>query len=321
MVAVISIDSGSSYLKLFSNFNGKEISLLEASLVEEVSEKSQLPSKIKFKDKWFVAGRAAELQKTTFQEDPELGEFHGSTKQFVQWIHAFEKNNLVGDFDILVTSLPYDDFANLDLRRFLKENKRFEWTNSANEKRYISFSSVEVVPQGVGALELYKKEFSNDELPETLTLIDIGSCTTDVVSVIWDDDEQQYIYKERGCTSIKDVSTSVFIRKLRDKVNEKRAVKIKLGYHELTKAILKKKYELQIGSEKIEFHSHYEDLKKEFTDILSKKLQALLGDSWRSTNNTILTGGGESFVLPWDCEKRTVRLDVFSNVKGQILMV
>jgi hypothetical protein len=317
---VVSIDSGSSYLKMYSVTEKNEINLLEAALVEEVSERSQLNTRIKVDNKWYVAGRVAELQKTSYQEEPEISEFHGSLRQFVQWMHAFEKNNLFGDFDVLITSLPYDDFANLQLRRTIKEKKEFNWVNALNEEKLIRFKSVEVVPQGVGALELYKKE-RNEDLSEELTLVDIGSCTTDVVSVIWDDEQDQHIYKEKGCTSIKDISTSVFIRKLRDKINEKRSVKIKIGYHELTKSILKQKCELQIGNERIEFQEHYENIRKEFTHILSEKLQMLLGDSWRSTNNIVLTGGGESFVLPWSCEKRTARMDIFANVKGQFLMV
>ena len=317
---IVSIDSGSSYLKMYSVTEKNEINILEASLVEEVGERSQLSTRIKVDGKWYVAGRMAELQKTSYQEEPEIGEFHGSSKQLIQWMHAFEKNNLVGDFESLITSLPYDDFANLNLRKMIKERKEFTWTNASNEERSIRFKSVEIVPQGVGALELYKKE-RNGDLPEELTLVDIGSCTTDVVSVIYDEEQGQYIYKEKGCTSIKDISTSVFIRTLREKINEKRSVKVNIGYHELTKSILKQKFELQIGSETIQFKDHYENIRKEFTQVLSDKLQQLLGDSWRSTNNTILTGGGESFVLPWSCEKRTARMDIYANVKGQFLML
>ena len=320
MSYVVSIDSGSSYLKLYTIIEGREILVSEASLIEEVPEYSQLNSKIKVENKWYVAGRIAELQKTNYQENPELGEFHGSNKQFIQWMHAFESKNLVGKFDTLILSLPYDEFAKFELRKVLKSKTKYEWLNSKNEQRFISFDTVEIVPQGVGALELYKKERGND-LPESLTLVDIGSCTTDVVSVIWDEVDNAYIYKEKGCTSIKDLSTSVFIRKLSDKINEKRPVKIKIGYHEISKAIHKQKFELQIGSEKIEFKEHYEYLRKEFTELLAEKLKNLLGDSWRSTQNTILTGGGESFILPWDCERRTARLDTYANVKGQFLMV
>ncbi|MBX9837307.1 MAG: hypothetical protein K2X69_03220 [Silvanigrellaceae bacterium] len=320
MSHIISIDSGSSYLKLYTILDGKEILISEASLIEEVPEYSQLTSKIKVDNKWYVAGRIAELQKTNYQENPELGEFHGSNKQFIQWMHAFENKNLIGKFDTLIISLPYDEFAKTELRKSLKIKNKYEWINAKNEERFISFDNVEIVPQGVGALELYKKERGND-LPESLTLVDIGSCTTDVVSVIWDDVDEAYIYKEKGCTSIKDLSTSVFIRKLSDKINEKRPVKIKIGYHEISKAIHKQKFELQIGSEKIEFKEHFENLKKEFTELLAEKLKNLLGDSWRATQNTILTGGGESFILPWDCERRTARLDAYANVKGQFLMV
>lgn len=235
-------------------------------------------------------------------------------------MHAFEKNNITGNYDILITSLPYDDFTDINLRKMIKDKKEFVWTNSLNEKRWVQFNSVEIVPQGVGALELYKKE-RNGDLPEELTLVDIGSCTTDVVSVIFDEEQGQYVYKEKGCTSIKDISTSVFIRTLRDKINEKRPVKVRIGYHELTKAILKQKFEIQVGSETIKFQEHYENIRKEFTEDLSNKLQFLLGDSWRSTNNTILTGGGALFVLPWSCEKRTARMDIFANVRGQYLMI
>ncbi|BBH54658.1 MULTISPECIES: ParM/StbA family protein [Fluviispira] len=316
----ISIDSGSSYLKLYTILDGKEIEFSEASLIEEVPEHSQLKSKINVDGKWYVAGRIAELQKTNFQENPELGEFHGSLKQSIQWMHAFESKGLTGDYETLILSLPYDEFAKSDLRKSLKSKTRYEWLNAKNEHRSITFKSIEIVPQGVGALELYKKERGND-LPESLTLVDIGSCTTDVVSVIWDDVDEAYIYKEKGCTSIKDISTSVFIRKLSDKINEKRSLKIRIGYHELAKAINKQRFELQIGSEKIEFKEHYENLRKEFTESLAEKLKNLLGDAWRSTQNTILTGGGENFILPWDCERRTARMDIFANVKGQFMMV
>ncbi len=317
----ISIDSGSSYLKLYTiNENGKEIFVNEASLVEEVPERSQLQSKINFDGKWFVAGRIAELQKTNYQENPELGEFHGSKNQNIQWIHAFESNNLFGDFETLIISLPYDEFANLELRKKIKEKNTFNWINSENKERFLSFQNVILVPQGVGALELYKKERKGD-LPESLTLIDIGSCTTDLVSVVWDEIDETYIYKEKACTSIKDISTSVFLRKLREKINEKRAIKLNIGYHELTKSIKKERFELQVGSEKIEFKEHFYNLKKEFTELLATKLQNLLGDSWRSTQNVILTGGGENFILPWECERRTARLDISANVKGQFLMI
>jgi hypothetical protein len=262
----ISIDSGSSYLKLYTVLDGKEILFSEASLVEEVPEYSQLKSKIKVDNKWYVAGRIAELQKTNYQENPELGDFHGSNKQTIQWMHAFESKNLVGNFDTLILSLPYDEFAKSELRKSFKEKNKYEWLNSKNEVRSITFNNIEIVPQGVGALELYKKERGND-LPESLTLVDIGSCTTDVVSVIWDDVDDAYIYKEKGCNSIKDLSTSFFIRKLSDKINEKRPVKIKIGYHEISNAILKQKFDLQIGSEKIEFKEHFENLKKEFKEF------------------------------------------------------
>lgn len=58
---VVSIDSGSSYLKLFSISEQNEVTLLEPSLVEEVGEKSQLSSRIQVDGKWYVAGRVAEL--------------------------------------------------------------------------------------------------------------------------------------------------------------------------------------------------------------------------------------------------------------------
>lgn len=311
---IVSIDSGSSYLKLFHN----EGLFCEPALIEEVGEKSGLQEKVQVNGKWYVAGKRAEQQKNSYQADPELGNFHGTEKQLIQWTYAFEKGKIYGDQKALIVSLPYDIFSNDEIINIIRGKKEFEWTNSNAERKNLKFDNVFVVPQGVGALALYRSE--NNKLPRLLTLIDIGSCTTDIVSVVWDDDDKTYVFKEKACSSIQEISTSVFIRKIRDKINEKRSNPVTLGYHEIARSIQKDEYVLQIGSNEIDFKECYEQQRQWMTKELSSKLSDLLGDAWRASNEVVLTGGGASFVLPWECEKRTKRMDIYSNVKGQILI-
>lgn len=312
---IVSIDSGSSYLKFAF---GDKISV-EPSLIEEVSARSSLIEKVQFKDKWYVAGKRAEQQKGEMNPDPELENFHGTDRQEIQLIYAFERNGIEGKHQAIVLSLPYDDFADQDLVKQIQGKKTFTWNNSKSEPRSVHFEQVFVVPQGVGALALYQE--TEKKTPKLLTLVDIGSCTTDVVSVVWDAEDNTYIFKEKLCTSLKDISTSVFMRKLRDKINEKRPVPIRIGYHELDRAIRNGKYIIQVGSQEIDFKEHFEGVKVKFTQELSTKLEELLGDAWRASNEVVLAGGGAAFVNEWDCERRTTRMDGLANVKGQILAI
>ncbi len=314
---IISIDSGSSNLKIALS----DKVFCEPSLVEEVSEKSSIQEKIFFSGKWYVAGKRAEQQKSSYEVEPEIsGNFHGSEKQVIQWVYAFEKENLEGNHEVLIVSLPYETFSNDKVVNLINNRKIFKWKNSNGLEKEISFKKVIVVPQGVGALALYQNEFQGSKMPRLLTLVDIGSCTTDIVSVVWDDDDQTYIYKEKDCTSILEISTSVFIRRIRDKINEKRTIPVDFGYHEITRAIQKGEFVLQIGSNEIDFKDIYHNQTKLLTSELSNKLSELLADTWRASNEVVLTGGGASFILPWECEKRTKRMDLFSNVKGQLII-
>lgn len=314
---IVSIDSGSSNLKVAVS----DRIFCEPSLVEEVTEKSTLQEKVKVNAKWYVAGKRAEQQKSSYQVDPEIsGNFHGSDKQMVQWIYVFEKEKLEGRHELLITSLPYETFSDENIVNLIKNRKTFQWQNSSGIQKEITFDKVIVVPQGVGALALYQNENNGKRMPRLLTLIDIGSCTTDIVSVVWDDEDQTYIYKEKDCTSILEISTSVFIRRIRDKINLKRALPIDFGYHEISRAIQNNEFILQIGSSEIDFRDIYSNQMKLLTNELANKLSELLTDSWRASNEVVLTGGGEKFILSWDCEKRTKRLDLFSNVKGQLII-
>ncbi len=314
---IISIDSGSSNLKIAVS----DKVFCEPSLVEEVTDKSTLQEKVNVGGKWYVAGKRAEQQKSSYQVEPEIsGNFHGSEKQRIQWIYAFEKEKLEGEHEILIVSLPYEVFSDDKVVNLLKNKKIFQWKSSQGLEKEIKFKNVLVVPQGVGALALYQSEFTGEKMPRLLTLVDIGSCTTDIVSVVWDDDDQTYIYKEKDCTSILEISTSVFIRRIRDKINEKRAIPVDFGYHEIARAIQNNEFILQIGSNEVDFHDIYNSQIKILTNELSNKLSEILSDTWRASNEVVLTGGGASFILPWECEKRTKRLDLFSNVKGQLII-
>jgi hypothetical protein len=314
---IISIDSGSSNLKLAVS----DKIFCEPSLIEEVTDKSTIQERICVAGKWYVAGKRAEQQKSSYQVEPEIsGNFHGSEKQMIQWIYAFEKEKLEGKHEVLITSLPYETFSDENIVNLIKNRKIFQWKNSQGTQKEITFDKVIVVPQGVGALALYQNEYDGKKMPRLLTLIDIGSCTTDIVSVVWDDEDQTYIYKEKDCISILEISTSVFIRRIRDKINLKRALPVDFGYHEIARAIQNNEFILQIGSSEVDFHDIYISQTKLLTSELGNKLSEILADSWRASNEVVLTGGGASFILPWECEKRTKRLDLFSNVRGQLLI-
>lgn len=321
MSRIVSVDSGSSFLKIVAGSHGLSIQ----TNVVQASESSVISydDEIIVNGKKYYVGETAKNATNKLIEDPAIeAGFHGGDKQYIQMCYAFQQMGIMGEHELLVVSLPYSDCRDEAIKTKLKERNTFKWKAFIKGEwidKVASFKEVKIYPQGIGALRFYTHNLS--EKPRSVCLIDIGSCTSDIVTVQLDRRTNDYTYNAQASKSLREISVSDFMRKWSKEIRQAPGMKDrKFSYFELSEMAKHKEFKIIVGSQpKFDSMPLFEDAKKWFTNEIYKHAKEVLGDLWDGIEQVILTSGGAYLIdeSTWDCNGRTIKLDEWSNVKGQ----
>ena len=187
-------------------------------------------------------------------------------------MYAFDQLGVVGSFEALILTLPWSDYyTKKDLIKLMKSRNKFVWLNSEGEERKAVFGHIYIIPQGTGAFHLFDSK--TDEKPESVILADIGSCTTDIIALQWDEDDEEYVYRENLSKSLKSVSTGVFMDGLVEEIFKKRPKKFDINYHVLDRKIRKGDFTIKDGSTIIDFREEFEQQKTVFYNPSKKRIE------------------------------------------------
>ncbi len=323
MSRIVSVDSGSSYLKITTDNN--LLSIPTNVIPAQETTVVTYDDEIIINDKKYYVGDTAILATKTFIENPavEAG-FHGSDKQYIQMCYSFQQIGIMGEYDLLVVSLPYSDCRDETLKNKLKARNKFIWKSCIKgewKEKFASFKEVKIYPQGIGALRLYTHNLT--QKPKSVCLIDIGSCTSDIITVQLDRRTNDYTYNAHASKSLREISVGDFIKRWSREIKQAPGMKDrKFSYFELTDMIKYNDFEINLLSQpKFNSKPLFEDAKKWFTQEIYKYAKETLGDLWDGIDQVILTSGGAYLIdeNTWECAGRTIKLDEWSNVKGQYL--
>lgn len=323
MSRIVSVDSGSSFLKILVGNHKLSVqtNVLQAAESVAVSYKDE----IIVNDKKYYVGKTAQNATNKLIEDPAIeAGFHGSEKQYVQMCYAFQQMGVMGEHDLLVVSLPYSDCRDEKLKTKLKERNLFKWKSYLKDElvdKFASFKEVKIYPQGIGALRIFTQGLS--EKPKSVCLIDIGSCTSDIITVQLDRRTNDYTYNAHASKSLREISVSDFMRKWSREIKQAPGMKDrKFSYFELSEMIEYSDFNINVLSQpKFNSKPLFEDTKRWFTQEIYKHAKETLGDLWDGIEQVILTSGGAYLIdeTTWECAGRTIKLDEWSNVKGQYI--
>lgn len=326
MEKILVIDSGSSFMKAI--YNKTLETYVEHSLVAKLLPNSKLKERIwtvgdDGLEAWYVAGKKARIQLSDLQEEADIkSDFHGSNRQQIQIMYAMQKLNIPERINTLVLTIPYSMYFDDDLSlKKLSELKVYRWKDSFGNERKVEIDHVIVIPQGTPAQKYYEYKFGT--LPNEVISVDVGSSTTDVISLIKDQDTGEYDYRESQCKSFKDkCCINYFVSIIIDKIQTKVHGKLNADFLSIIDKINRKEFYIQYESTTIPFEQEFLKAKEEFTEILSDTLSQDLGKTWISAEKVLLNGGGENFLVDhkWNCKGRTVRLGMFANMIGALLM-
>lgn len=315
MPTSISIDSGSSFLKYFDGQRADQF----PAVIERIPEEAPTyPDEIIVSGTRFAVGQTALMATNRHVQDPHIKRgFHGSDEQTVQMCYAFEQLGLNGDYNNLLVSLPYADHQQDDVRKRVLQRKVFEWQTGTGIKRHVAFEYVATTPQGVGAL-LYHRQQSPGYY-DLATLVDIGSCTLDVVTVSHDKRINDYQFNHQASQSNRKVSVATFKSQWIDQIHDIDGLQNRnFGYHQLMAMPIKNNFRLLHRGDSIDLRSTFENVRFEFTRQVADSVRRITGDLWDSLNAVVLTGGGAQLIdlKAWP-DDRIHLLDVFANVRGQ----
>ena len=323
---ILVIDSGSSFMKAI--FNKSLETYVEHSLVAKLLPNSKQKERIwalgdDGLEAWYVAGKKARIQLSDLQVEADIkNDFHGSNRQLIQIMYAMQKLDIPEKIDTLVLSIPYSMYFEDDpALKKMSERKVYKWKDSFGNDRKVEVKHVIVIPQGTPAQKFYEYKFGS--LPNEVISVDVGSSTTDVICLIKDSDTGEYDYRESQCKSFKDkCCINYFVSIIIDKIQTKVHGKLNTDFLSIIDKINRKEFYIQYESTVINFEQEYLKAKEEFTEILSDTLTQDLGKTWTSAEKVLLNGGGESFLVDhkWNCKGRTVRLGMFANLIGALLI-
>lgn len=323
MSRIVSVDSGSSFLKITTGNNLLSIptNVLQAQETSVVNYEDE----IVVNDKKYYVGETAILATNKFIEDPAIDAgFHGGENQYIQMCYAFQQMGIMGEHELLVVSLPYSDCRNETLKNKLKARNKFVWKSVVKgelKEKLASFKEVKIYPQGIGALRLYTNNLVHK--PRSVCLIDIGSCTSDIIAVQLDRRTNDYTYNAHASKSLREISVGDFIKKWAKDIKQAPGLKErKFSYFELTNMMKYNDFEIRLGSHpKFDAKPLFEDTKKWFTQEIYRHAKETLGDLWDGIEQVILTSGGAHLIdeTAWECAGRTIKMDEWSNVKGQYI--
>lgn len=318
-MTVVSIDSGSSFLKSYA---GDSASMFPALLSRVHHPVERQKGAVTVDGRTYLVGDNAALAQTTYDPSPNIDRgFHGSREQYVQICHVLDELGLDGEQESLICSLPYREHLDTELRKRITERQVFEWVDHSGRRRSVRFSNVYVTPQGVGALAVYYKEHGKQV--RSATLVDIGSCTVDVVTIRWDARKKDYVFVRGACDSDRTVSAATFKQAWLKRISKIDGLQQReFGYFQLMRMAMDNNFLLPHRGDRIDLRPDFEVIRQEFTEHIIGTVRQTVKSLWDETEAVILTGGGVELLdlSAWP-DDRATKLDVYANVIGQYLAV
>jgi hypothetical protein len=270
----------------------------------------------------YLVGENAELAQTTYDPSPYVDRgFHGSREQYVQICYVLDGLGLDGEQESLVCSLPYKEHLDAELRKRITERQVFEWTDHSGRRRSVRFANVYVTPQGVGALAVYYKDHGKQV--RSATLVDIGSCTVDVVTIRWDSRKKDYVFVRGACDSDRTVSAATFKHAWLRRISKIDGLQHRdFGYFQLMRMAMENNLELRHRGDRIDLRPDFVSTRQEFTERIICTVRQTVKSLWDETEAVVLTGGGVELLdlSAWP-DGRAIKLGVYANVIGQHLAV
>jgi hypothetical protein len=311
---IISIDSGSSYMKAFDGTARVRFMAIVAEATASAS-----PGDLRTLGDRYVIGDAA---LGYFTHEPARinasNDYHGSPRQRIQICEALRRLKASGAHSMLTLSLPYDLALDSGLdERLRRDYRKFEW-EADGKPQCVTFDSVKIAPQGLGALCMSSPDLDPNE-PQRALIVDIGSYTTDVIAAQRIDGSWGYV--GNLCASWHKHT----IGKLFDAWGEEQN---KSGERVPDYAWCY--FDIMGRAEQGYFHVPYRGQKipiKESFDIVAGRFRrALMADLaehcgprlWDGLTRIVITGGGAQIMNaePWG-DPRVAVLGAWANVEGQ----
>lgn len=310
MSEYISIDSGSSYMKAYA---GGE-PLMFPGVVREVFPGEEHPSALTMDGRRWLVGEAAIRERADSLAPNRERWFHGSPEQHAQICHALARLGATGAHGTLAVTLPYGCSTDPAFTAAVSKRSTFEWSDAEGE-HVVTFDNIQVTPQGVGALLHHQQ--SAPPFAAAL-MIDIGSCTTDIVAVREEAGEWRFL--RDCCVSDQEASASLFFEMWRREVGRLPGFAGKpLGYYDLMPRLMDGEPFYPLRGEHVSLEASAEKAKVEYTRALKAVVKQCAGPTlWDEIDQIILTGGGAQCVnLDVWGDARTHRLNACANVLGQ----
>lgn len=317
---VVSIDSGSSYMKAFDGTH----SVMFEGVVHRLPATAPGADDALIVDgkRYLVGGAALTYQGNPTQAPCREAGFHGGVKQHVQICRALSAMGITGRHDKLVMSLPYLRAREAHCHEAVTRRRDFVWQDRAGAHA-VSFGRVVVIPQGVGALRLFEREQPQTPLRQVI-LIDVGSCTTDIVVVrrTGTGVGSKWAFVEDSCTSWQHISTTVFFSAWARRLGSLEGfADYAWNYYTLMRRAMDRDLTWQHGARKVDLAPHFEEAVRAFSEGLLAEVRNHCAPSlWLECDGIILTGGGASLVElhPWEDEReRLITMDTWANARGQ----
>jgi hypothetical protein len=313
---VVSVDSGSSWLKAF---NGASDVTFEAVTHELPETAPPSDSEVRVDGKRYLVGaEALNWQGTPTHEPDRAAGFHGGRSQHVQICRALSRMGVEGSQEGLVISLPYARSREPRYLEAIQKRHRFVWQEPQGEHS-VTFSHIRVVSQGVGALRLFERENPENNLEQAL-LVDIGSCTTDVVMVRRAGSPSRWVFVEELCGSWQNISTVEFFQDWKHRLDSLPGFAgYGWNYFSLMRRAMMGRLTWPHLGQQVDISPAFSGAVRAFSAALLDRMQSHCGRMlWHELDAVILTGGGAALVAqePWD-DSRVTMLDSWANARGQ----
>ena len=317
-----SIDQGSSFDKAVranSVYN-------EPAVITNIGDNPRVSDRICVNGKWFVGGYSAVKHSgRRIDEIQANNDYHGSPIQELQICWILNKLGVKsGHYKVLVVSVPSDKEFDERLIKTLTERKKFEFLVAATgNTETITYDRILIKAQSLGqqAFWEYVVRDKNEVEPERVINFDIGSYTTDITDIEWNDDAEKYDTLANTSGSLRgNISMNTFLAKLKEIMLNKNAHLV-FDYFKMSKLLWQEKYTLQDGSEKINFYDDFLKVKEWFNKEAIKCFEPY-SDSMRVAEKIVVAGGASKFI---DIDtvfykEKTVVLDTLANAKGQLIL-
>ncbi len=322
----VSFDSGSSAMKAYA---GPDRMVEFPAIVRELDANDLDGKEIEVSSKYYLVGHTAATSLNRAIRTPHIEEgFHGSTTQYVQMCYAMEELKINGKMGKLIVSLPYTDSRKKDIRKRMKERKRFVWSvtdaDDNTQERCVEFQEVHIVAQGVGAMQLHSSEDGSQQSKNAIMCIDVGSCTTDLVSIRVNEETGLPNFCRDACTTIENVNVNWFkdqwAQNLHFVTRNMSGTKT-YDYFGLMQHAIKNDFMMQYGDRRIDIKPAFDETKEEFTKFVKQRLIKVAGELWDDANIIIFTGGG-TYLINFEMfgDSRITRMDQWANARGQFEM-